>query len=140
LYKIVIIFYLLSFGCFVLFSRIPDYFDGEFTPGIVKKATFSKETGSPLLEIDFKVGNKNLQYITHTWFLTSYKPGQAVTMIYNPGNPASCSIYAVIGYWIRWPELLFTAAFFIILFLAAKAITGRPGSVTPRTGERWEKQ
>jgi hypothetical protein len=56
--------------------------------------------------------------------LKRYKPGDVVTIIYNPGIPSVASIYAFIGYWIRWQELVFTASFFIILFFAAKSITG----------------
>ncbi|MDQ6812141.1 MAG: DUF3592 domain-containing protein [Bacteroidota bacterium] len=116
--------YLVIFSSYVLFTRVPDYFEGEFIKGVVSKATFLSKTNSPEVIIDYHVGSERLQYKTDTSFLTSYKPGQVVTIIYNPAKPAVSSIYAFIGYWINWRELLLTSAFFIILFIAARFITG----------------
>ena len=104
---------------------MPDYFEAEYIKGIVSKAAFSEKTNSPELVVDYNVGSEKLQYKTDMWFLTSYKPGQTVTIVYNPAIPSVACIYAFIGYWIKWPELIFTAAFFILLFVAAKTITGQ---------------
>lgn len=103
---------------------MPDYFDGEYIRGVVTEASFSKETNSPLLVVEYHVGSETLQYKTDMWFLKKYKPGELVTIIYNPANPSVSSIYAFIGYWIRWPELIQTSILFIILFFAAKGIAG----------------
>ena len=51
-----------------------------------------------------------------------------MTIIYNPAEPSVASIYAIVGYWVKWPELILTAVFFIILFIAAKTIAGNNGS------------
>jgi hypothetical protein len=124
LYKTLLILYVVIFSLYVLFTRVPDYFDGELIKGVVAEAAFSKETNSPLLVIEYNVGSETRQYKTHMWFLKKYKPGQLVTIIYNPEHPSIASIYAFIGYWIRWPELIFTSIFFVILFIASKAIAG----------------
>lgn len=75
--------------------------------------------------VDYKVGDEKFQYISHSWFLTSYKPGQLVSIIYDPSNPSIASIYSFIGYWIKWSELFFTAIVFIVLFITAVFITGK---------------
>ena len=124
MYKAVIALYLICFSSYLLFSRVPDYFDGDFIHGVVQKATFSYENKEPQLEIDYRVGSNAYHYKTNTWFLKSYKPGERVTIIYNPSSPEIASIYAFIGYWINWSELLFTAGFFLLLFFVAKGITG----------------
>jgi hypothetical protein len=129
LYKIVTILYLVCFFCYVLFSRVPDYFEGEYVNGIVSKATFSVKDKQPVLAVKYKVGKEEFEYVTNKWFLSPHKQGQLVTMIYNPSDPAIASIYAFIGYWITLKELFFTAVVFIILFIAAVMITG--GSPSP---------
>ncbi len=140
MYKAVTIIYLVCFFCYVLFSRVPDYFEGDFIKGVVAKATFSEKDKHPELVIDYRVGAETFHYKTAEWFLTNYKPGQAVEVIYNPSDPSIASIYAFIGYWIKWPELLFTAMFFIILFLSAVFITGKNSTAPLMEDERRNKR
>lgn len=130
MYKIAAILYVVCFILYVLFSRVPDYFDGDFTRGIVSKASFVIKDEHPELVVDYSVGPQKFKYTTNDWFLTSYKQGQVVTIIYNPSNPSIASLYAFIGYWIKWNELIFTAIVFIILFFAAVLITGKTNTIT----------
>ncbi|MCW3108775.1 MAG: hypothetical protein JWQ09_3281 [Segetibacter sp.] len=139
MYKGILILYLVIFSSYVLFTRVPDYFEGDYIQGVVSKATFSEKENTPELVVNYNVGSEKLQYKTNMWFLASYKPGQVVTIIYNPANPSVSCIYAFIGYWIKWPELIFTAAFFIILFIAAKSITGK-NSLEPLFAEEMKKK
>ncbi len=127
MYKGLIFLYLVIFSLYVLFTRIPDYYEGEYIKGVVSQASFSSSNNTPLVVVDYNVGSEKLQYKTNTWFLKKYKPGQIVTIIYNPAEPSVSCIYAFIGYWVKWPELILTAVFFIILFIAAKTITGNNG-------------
>lgn len=125
LYKVVIILYFTCFFCYVLFSRIPAYFEGEYTNGVVSKATFLLKENHPLVVVDYKVGDEKFQYVSSSWFLTTYKPGQSVSIIFDPSNPSVACIYSLIGYWIKWSELFFTAIVFIILFITAVFIAGK---------------
>ena len=141
MYKIAAIVYIVCFFLYVLFSRVPDYFDGDITNGIVSKAFFSAKDKHPVLIVNYSVGNEKFKYTTNEWFLTSYKPGQIITLIYNPSNPAIVSVYSIVGYWIKWDELLLTALVFIKLFIAAVIITGK-NSASPSTlsGEQNSKR
>lgn len=125
LYKTVAILYTVCFFCYVLFSRIPDYFEGEYVNGVVSTATFSVKDKHPVLAVKYKVGDEEFEYTTNKWFFTSHHKGQAITMIYSPSDPAIAGVYAIIGYWITLNELFFTAIVFIILFIAAVIITGK---------------
>ena len=107
---------------------------------MVTKASFSQTTNSPDLVVDYNVGSEKLQYKTDQWFLTSYKPGRRVTIIYDPANPSVASIYSFIGYWIKWKELFYTAIFFIILFIAAKSIAGQSNNGDFQPDERLPKR
>jgi len=105
-------------------SRVPDYFEGEFTQAVVTEAGFSAQHREPVLKIRYRVGKEAFILKTNMWFLVNYKKGDQVTVIYDHSNPSIGSLYAFIGYWIKWSELFFTAGFFIVLFLGAVAITG----------------
>jgi hypothetical protein len=111
------------FFCYILFTRVPDYFEGEYIQGKITKANFSDS--HPNLSIDYRVGSQTFHYRTSMWFLTTYKAGQTVTIIYNPSNPTEACIYAFIGYWIKWNELFFSSFFFIVFFIGAILITGK---------------
>ena len=115
----------MCFFCYVLFSRVPDYFEGEFVNGTVSTATFSVKNKRPVLTVRYKVGDEPYTYQTNAWFISRHIPGQTVTMIYNPSDPSIASVYAFVGYWITWNELFFTALVFIILFICAVIITGK---------------
>ncbi|MBA4140495.1 MAG: DUF3592 domain-containing protein [Segetibacter sp.] len=125
MYKTAVILYLICFSCYILFSRVPDYFEGEFISGVVTKANFSPALNKPELVVDYKVGTETLQYKTNTWFLTTYKTGQQITIIYDPSNPSQACIFTFIGYWLQWNELLFSALLFIVFLKAAIFITGK---------------
>lgn len=140
MYKTAAIVYIVCFFFYVLFSRVPDYFDGDFTKGIVSKALFSVKDERPVLVVDYTAGAEKFKYTTNTWFLTSYQQGQEVTMIYNPSNPAIASIYAVVGYWIKWNELILTAIVFVILFIAAVIITGKNKPLPPTSAKQDRKR
>jgi len=114
--------------CYILFSRVPDYFEGEFIEGVVTKAGFSPATREPELMIDYRVGSETLHYTTHMWFLSTYKAGEKVSIIYDPSNPTEACIYSFIGYWIKWPEVFISAFFFVVLFIVAVFITGKNDS------------
>jgi hypothetical protein len=119
---------------------VPDYFEGEFIEGVVTKANFSTSLNKPELEVDYKVGSETLHYKTNTWFLTTYKTGQKVTVIYDPSIPSQACIYAVIGYWLKWSELLFSAVIFIVFLQAAVFITGKNNTEPSRPEDRLKKR
>lgn len=119
---------------------MPDYFEGDFTSGIVTEATFSVKDKNPVLVVNYQVGNEKFKYKTNKWFLTRHKPGQVITLIYNPSDPAIVSIYAIMGYWIQWDELLLTAIGFIILFIAAVVITGKNSALSSTPKEQNKKR
>lgn len=140
LYRTAFILYIFCFFCYVLFSRVPDYFQADFTRGIITEATFSVKEKHPVLVVNYEVGNEKFKYKTNKWFLNRHKPGQIVTLIYNPSDPAIVSVYALLGYWVQWDELLFTAIGFIILFIAAIIITGKSSALSSTLREQNKKR
>lgn len=117
-----------------MFSRVPDYFEGEFIEGVVTKAGFSPALNKPELVVDYKAGSETFHYKTNMWFLTTHKTIEKVTVIYDPSNPSQACIFTFIGYWLKWSELFFSIFFFMALFIAAVFITGK-NSTEPLTPE-----
>ncbi len=126
MYKALVILYIICFGFYLLLSRFPDYFESDFIKGTVQADSFSDLNKDNSLIVSYRVGSELLQYQTDMWLPKHYNIGDQVTIIYNPSIPQMSSLYSFIGYWIKWPELIFTASFFILLFLVAKYITGTP--------------
>jgi hypothetical protein len=125
LFRSVSLIYLASFFCYIMFTREPDFIDGDIVNAVVSKATYSVSEKQPELVVDYIAGDKHLKCSTNKWFLTRHKQGQQVRVIYDPSHPEVASIYSFTAYWIRWPEVLFTAVFFVVLFCAATFIAGR---------------
>ncbi len=119
MFKIAAILYLICFGCYILFSRQPDYFDNYFTKGtVVLSSTGSKK-------VEYSIDNINYTRSIESWGDLQFKKGQQVPVIYNPSNPKDASLYSFFSYWLKLPELLVSSAGFIILLFAAIIITGK---------------
>jgi hypothetical protein len=119
---------------------VPDYFEGDFIEGVITKADFLPSVNRPEIMIDYKVGSETLHYKTNTWFLTSYKTGEKITIIYDPSNPSQASTFTFIGYWIKWEELLFSTVFFIVFLRAAVFITGKNKTEPLTPEDRFKKR
>ena len=125
MYKSVALLYIVCISCYILFTRSPDYFEGDFIKGVVTQAGFDSTHNQPSLNIQYHVGTETYTLTTTQWFLKSYKQGEQVSIIYDPNKPGNASIYAFIGYWLRWNELFVTLGLFIVFFMAAVFITGK---------------
>lgn len=124
MYKPVIILYLTCFILYVLFSRRPDYFDGQF-----EKATihFVKDsvTGQPFPKAFFIINKQQISIDAH-YIFRHYKEGDRVKVIYENSDPQKAAVYAFWGYWITWKELIFSLILLIILLQIALSIVSKP--------------
>lgn len=119
MYKTAAILYLVLLFCYILFSRVPDYFEGEFTPGIVtQKESFEKQ-------IQYRVGKETFVVPIGGWGASQVAAGQRITVIYNPTIPTEGALYTFFSYWFTLNELLTSAIGFIVLFVVAILITGK---------------
>ena len=124
MFKFITILYLVLFVCYVLFTRHPDYFDGEKTTATIHfKPTTNNRKTEPTAT--FLIGNKAYT-VNVSYLLRNVKEGENVTVIYEASNPLKASLYSIWGYWILWDELLFSVAMWIILFQIAIGINKNP--------------
>jgi len=124
LLKAFIPFYIICFALYVLFTRQPDYQDGEFTPGVIHFIQDSA-TQKPVAKAIFSVDT--LRDTVDAYYpLRHFTEGQQVKIIYQTSEPSKAAVYAWWGYWLQWDEILASVLIPMILLYAAKAITAGP--------------
>ena len=124
LLKAFIPFYIICFALYVLFTRQPDYQDGEFTPGVIHFIPDSA-TQKPVAKAIFSVDT--LRDTVDAYYpLRHFKEGEQVKIIYQTSEPSKAAVYAWWGYWLQWDEILASVLIPMILLYAAKAITAGP--------------
>jgi hypothetical protein len=124
MYRSITLIYIALYGCFVIFARQPDYFDGEITTSsihILKDSASNKESSFAA----YSVGKYNYVELV-SYPLLSFKEGDSIKVIYDSANPKKAVIYSFWGYWIRWDELLVSLSIYIILFFVSVSITSNP--------------
>lgn len=122
--KAIIPFYIVCFGLYVLFTRQPDYQDGEFTPGVIHFIKDSR-TQKPVAKAIFSIDN--LQDTVNAYYpLRHLTQGQHVNIIYQTSEPSKAAVYTWWGYWLQWDEIMASVLIPVILLYAAKAITAGP--------------
>lgn len=140
MYKAALILYVVCFALYILFSRVPDYFESQRVSGKVALATYSSEKQQPYLVVKYPVGDRVYSFKTSQWLLTKYREGDVVTIIYDPANPRVSSLYSFLGYWFLWEEFLYTSIIFIIFFVASSGISGKSPSKSIETEQSLPKR
>ncbi len=124
MYKFIFILYIVIFSSYVLFSRQPDYFDGEFAPAAIH---FTKDSISQKLlpMAYFSVGVTRFT-INTDYLFRRFKEGEKVEVIYESSNPKKAVVYLFWGYWITWGEIVASIILWLVLFQVAVGITQNP--------------
>jgi hypothetical protein len=110
--------YIICFGCYVLFTREPDFFESE-------KITVSIIDSNSHYKANYIIENKTYT-INANYLFKQFKNGEKITVLYNPQKPQLANIYSVWGYWLRWEELLVSTFLIIGLYYLATSITQNP--------------
>lgn len=131
---------MIIFGCYILWTRQPDYFDGEKYPATIQLV---KDTanGNTLPMAFYSIGIHQYR-IAANYPLLSYEPNQKVTVIFESAHPSKAKVYRFWGYWILWEELLGSIIALIALFQVAVSITNNPsaGSLKEQLAYQPEKK
>lgn len=121
--KNVIILFIIVYPLYVLFTRMPDYFDGEFSRAVIHHVTDS--SGNKRMHIVYS-SEKIIYSVPADYLFRSYNEGTSVPIIYETAVPANASLYSVWGYWIRWQEVLSFTVMFVLFYFLAVNITSNP--------------
>ena len=113
-----LVFYLVCMFTYILFSRQPDWFDGERTFSTVVNR-------NDTLKAEYMI-NGEQHFAPVNYLFRDIKAGDRVQVIYEASQPKYAAVYSWWGYWIRWQEVLVSLLFFFGLMKAATAITSNP--------------
>lgn len=124
MYKSITILYLVCFGCYIFFTRQPDYLDGEKSPALIQWLPDST-AGIKIPKAVFHEAGKEYA-VDARYFLREWKPGERTEVIYETEHPEKGAVYAFWGYWMSWGELLATILIYLALFQIALSLTKNP--------------
>lgn len=110
--------YIICFGCYVLFTREPDFFESE-------KITVTIIDSNNHYKANYIIENRTYT-INANYLFKRFKNGEKITVLYNPQKPQLANVYSVWGYWLRWEELLVSIFLIIGLYYLATSITQNP--------------
>lgn len=135
-----IILYLIIFGSYILWTRQPDYFDGEKYPATIQMVQDSA-SGKNIPMALYSIGIHQYR-VAAQYPLITYQPGQKVTVIFELAHPSKAKVYRFWGYWILWEELIGSIVALIALFQVAVSITNNPsaGSLKEQLAYQPEKK
>jgi hypothetical protein len=125
MHKLLVILFFVCFVLYVWFSRQPDYFDGQFTAGIIHFAQDSaaKKT-TP--HATYTLADKGSFSINADYLFNNLKEGEKVKIIYDAAKPENAAVYSVWGYWLNWREALACLAGYVLLYYLSLKITQNP--------------
>lgn len=121
--KTIISLYIVCVGLYIVFSRKPDYQDGEITTGRIHYITDSTHKTVP--KALFSIGKDEFA-VNAGYVFRNLKEGQSVRVIYETSDPTKAAVYSCWGYWLEWDELLTSILIPVIFLFIAKEITARP--------------
>ncbi len=113
-------------GCYILFTRQPDFFDGVKAPATIQML-YDSAAKQTIPAAVYQAGGR-WHHTDARYFLRPITLGQKVTVIYETATPETAAVYTFWGYWIGWGELLFTVVGYIVLLQIAYAVTTNPNA------------
>ena len=119
-----VILFLVIYPLYVLFTREPDFFDGEpyrATIHRVYDSLHEKQTNVAVYSIEHHTYSVPADYI-----FRRVTEGENVPLIYEASAPEKANLYYIWGYWIRWKELFSFIMMFLFFYFLAVNITSHP--------------
>ena len=130
--SILLILYIVCFGCYLLFSRQPDYLDGELTP-----ATIEMRNAVPYAVY---VHNSKTYAVDASYPLRSLQQGEKIKVIFETGTPEKAVLYRTWGYWVKWDELLGSLVLLGAMYLIAVSVTNQPTPESLMEQLSWQEE
>lgn len=118
--KLLLSLYFTCYFCYIFYTRVPDYFDGETVMATIK---IDSKTSNALA--NYTIASKQYQ-INAEYPLRKLKDGETVELIYNPSKPEMAAVYSLWGYWFTWGELIMSVVLLLGLYKLATSITQNP--------------
>jgi hypothetical protein len=112
------------FSTYVLFSRQPDYFDGEITTATIHWRLDTLHQHK-IPAAYYSIG-KNYYSIDARYVFRNLTEGKSVNVIYEAAKPDKAAVYNWWGYWITMGELIASIVLLVALFQIAVVVNKNP--------------
>lgn len=124
MYKGIAFLYTVCFVLYIIYSREPDYFDGEINIATIHWQKDSLE--NILIPKAIFIENNTVYAIDARYVFRNLPEQKKVKVIYKTHKPSEAKVYSWWGYWIDWKEIFFSIILLIILFQIAVSINKNP--------------
>jgi len=124
MYKGIAFLYSVCFILYIIYSREPDFFDGEKMPATIHYSidSISQKTVAKAVFI-----SNNVKYaVDASYFLRHLSENEKVEIIYLEDKPAKAKVYKFWGYWLTWQETITSLGLLILLFQITLALNKNP--------------
>ncbi|GMV78510.1 MAG: hypothetical protein AMXMBFR79_16410 [Chitinophagaceae bacterium] len=124
MYKGIAILYFACLALYILYSREPDFFDGETAPATIhwlQDSTYQNTIPKAVF-----YDNATQYAVDARYVLRNLPENKKLTVIYNTTHPEKAVVYSWWGYWITWGEVIMSFILLVALFQVAVAITKNP--------------
>jgi hypothetical protein len=118
--KLLLSLYFTCYFCYIFYTRVPDYFDGETVIATIKINQHTNQATA-----HYYIASNQYSFNANYPF-RKLQDGEKVEVIYNPSKPETASLYSFWGYWFTWGELLMSSILLFALFQLAVSITNNP--------------
>jgi len=119
----VFVLYIVCFGTYLLFTRQPDFFDGERAPATIVLVPQASGATLPMAayEVDGKIFQTNAYYYFRNW-----NAGEKIVVIYETNKPSKAAVYHWWGYFISIGEVIASIVLCVALFQIARSVVSNP--------------
>jgi len=124
MYKGIFILYLVCFSLYIIYSREPDFVDGETSAATIHWLQDSASQ-QKIPKAVFVLNKKNYA-VDARYVLRDLPEGKPVEVIFNPVKPEKAAVYSWWGYMITWGEILGSIILLVVLYQVAVAVTKNP--------------
>ena len=124
MYKGIVILYLVCFSLYIVYSREPDFVDGETSTATIHWLQDSSAQ-QKIPKAVFVLNKKNYA-VDARYVLRNLPENKRGEVIFNPSKPERAVIYSWWGYMITWGEILGSIILLIALYQVAVAVTKNP--------------
>lgn len=124
MYKGIAFLYAVCFILYIIYTREPDFFDGEKMPATIH---YSIDSISKKKVAKAIFTSNNIKYaIDASYFLRHLSENEKVEIIYLEDKPSKAKVYTFWGYWLTWQETIASLALLILLFQITLALNKNP--------------
>jgi hypothetical protein len=123
--------YAVCYFCYIFYTRVPDYFDGETAYGKIEKVNNEVKVNYIVNAIPYSITSKN--------YFNYFKQNERIEVIYHHSKPNEAAIYHFFTYWFNAKEFLLSLLFLLGSYFVAVALNNNAFEPPPPSAYKERK-